>query len=210
VPVVNADRPRAHRDTAFLAAKLARVEEPHVAPLNALVRELRAGGRSAPWVDPASGGVRSRILFLYESPGPRSSEAYGSNVISPDNDDPSAERAWRLARAAGLERELCVNWNAVPWYVSGTARNANATPADFREAEPWLHRFVSLLPDLRVVVVMGNFAAEGWLRYQRRDDAPVLPLIVSPHTSNQSRQSRPGFEAEIAAAMRKALLAATA
>lgn len=34
-------RPRAHADAAFLAAKRARIDEAHVAPLNALVRVWR-------------------------------------------------------------------------------------------------------------------------------------------------------------------------
>jgi hypothetical protein len=51
-------RPRAPADAAFLAAKRARIDEPHVAPLNALVRNLRELStnvdtrRAVPWFDP--------------------------------------------------------------------------------------------------------------------------------------------------------------
>lgn len=197
--------PRAHRDPEFLARMTARVFEPHVAPLNHLVQEMRHADHPAPWVDPAGGGVQARILFLHESPGPMASSAHGSGIVSPDNDDPTAARFFRLARQVGLPRSAFLNWNAVPWYISDTRRNQNATLADFREAEPWLHRFIGLLAHLSVVVTMGNFAGVCWLRYLRRPDSPVLPLIVSPHPADRARVSRPQFEEEIATAMRKAL-----
>jgi len=58
---------------------------------------------------------REAILFLLESPGPMASSAHGSGFISVDNDDPSAERCWRLSTAAGLSRDSYANWNVVPW-----------------------------------------------------------------------------------------------
>lgn len=187
-------------DESFHSAKLARRWEPHVRPLNALVEKWTAEGRQVPWV----GGVHSRILFLLESPGPASSTDHGSAVISPDNDDQTAERFWRLSQQAGLARDAYVNWNAVPWYVSGTQKNANATQADGRAALPYLHEFIMLLTQLRVVVTMGGFAESAWLRYLRQPDSPVTALITSPHPSVSARRGRPEFEEEIGIAMAKA------
>jgi len=54
------ERPRAHRHRNAVKWKLTQLDEPHVAPLNAWVRELRVacgGGESVPWFDPAGGGV---------------------------------------------------------------------------------------------------------------------------------------------------------
>lgn len=197
-------QPRMNGDPAFRSAKLDRLWEPHVRPLNALVEKWTAEGRQVPWVDPDSGGVHSRILFLLESPGPASSIGHGSGVISPDNDDQTAERFWRISRRAGLARDEYVNWNAVPWYVSGTQKNTNATQADARAAEPYLHEFIMLLDHLRVVVTMGGFAESAWLRYLRQPDSPVIALITSPHPSVSARRGRPGFEEEIGTAVVKA------
>jgi uracil-DNA glycosylase len=93
--------------------------------------------------------------------------------------------------------------------VSATGKAANATPADSAAALPYLHRFISLLTELRVVVVMGGLAEHWWLRYLRLPESPVLPLICAPHPSASSRRGRPGFENEIAVAMAKARQAAT-
>jgi hypothetical protein len=114
----------------------------------------------------------------------------------------------RLSAKAGLDKRSYLNWNAVPWYVSATGKSANASPGDGRAALPYLHQFVMLLTELRVVVVMGAFAEHWWLRYLRQADSPVLPLITAPHPSASARRSRPDFEQEIVIAMAKARAAA--
>jgi hypothetical protein len=61
------ERPRAHRHRNAVKWKLTQLDEPHVAPLNAWVRELRVacgGGESVPWFDPAGGGVHAPIVRL--------------------------------------------------------------------------------------------------------------------------------------------------
>jgi uracil-DNA glycosylase len=199
---------RVSRRSSFWDDKLSRVYDPHVAPLNALVEAWRREGRDVPWADPDLGGVHSRILFLHESPGPASSTGHGSAIISPDNNDQTAGRFRRLSREAGLDPRTYVNWNIVPWYVPATDRAANATSADGAAALPYLHQFVALLTELRVVVVMGGFAERWWLRYLRQPESPVLPLICAPHPSASARRGRPGFEADIAVAMAKARQAA--
>src|SRR5216684_6672012 len=104
-------QPRMNRDSGFLADKLSRVHDEHVRPLNVLVERWRREGRDVPWADPDLGGIHSRILFLLESPGPASSAAHGSGVISPDNDDQTAARFWRLSQEAGLDRRSYMTWN---------------------------------------------------------------------------------------------------
>lgn len=197
-----------NKDRRFRADKESRVLDEHVAPINTLVLAWRLEGRDVPWADPDLGGIRSRILFLHESPGPAAAAGHGSGFISPDNDDPTAARFWRLARQAGLDPGTYLNWNIVPWYVSATGRTANASPTDAQEALPRLHEFLSVLPGLRVVVVMGGFAEHWWLRFLRRPDSPVLPLVCAPHPSSSARRSRPGFEGDILTAMTKARAAA--
>jgi uracil-DNA glycosylase len=199
--------PKMHQDRAFLAAKKRRVGEPHVLPLNDLAgRIAERTGRDVPQADPDSGGIHSRILFLHESPGPKSPDEHGSGLISLDNNDPSAERFWRLSRDAGRRRDIFINWNAVPWYVSATSKNTNSTDADGQAALPYLHEFVTLLPELRVVVAMGAFAQRWWFRYLTGiEGSRVQPLLGAPHTSSRARISRPDFEDAIETAMVKAL-----
>jgi uracil-DNA glycosylase len=198
-----------NKDPVLLAEKRRRVHEPHVRSLNTLVERWKEGGRQVPWADPDSGGIHSKILFLHESPGPAASPGHGSGFISPDNDDPSAERFWRLSRQADLDRRSYISWNAVPWYVSATGRNANATRAHGQAALPYLHQFVTLLRELHVVVVMGGFAEHWWLRYLHQEDSPVLLLITAPHPAAGARRGRPDFEREISVAMTKARQAAS-
>jgi len=70
---------------------------------------------------------------------------------------------------------------------------------------PYLHEFVTLLANLRVVVVMGAFAQRWWFRYLIHcPDSKVRPVLAAPHTSNRARISRPRFEDDILAAMVKA------
>jgi len=185
----------------FLGVKRTRLFEAHVAPLNRLVERLREEGRPSPWFDPDSGGTSSRVMFLLESPGPMASAAHGSGLISIDNDDQTAARFFRLTQEAGLDRGAYLNWNVVPWYVSTDRRNQNAAPVDFVDAEPWLHDLLGLLPSLDIVVTMGNFARDCWVRYLRHDDAPLLRLAVTAHPSASARRSRPSFEQDIAGAL---------
>src|SRR6266851_5085438 len=58
--------------------------------------------------------------------------------------------------------------------MSAISKAASAVDADGAAALPYLHEFVTLRPQLRVVVVMGGFAERWWLRYVRRPENPVL------------------------------------
>lgn len=51
-----AEGPRMNKEPEFLAAKLRRVQDPHVRPLNGLVERWRQEGRQVPYADPDSGG----------------------------------------------------------------------------------------------------------------------------------------------------------
>lgn len=108
-------RPRAHADAAFLAAKRARINEAHAAPLNALVRVWRQPAnvadpfaapveRAVPWFDPDGGGTGARVLILLEALGPKSVERLGSGIISLDNDDPTDGAVHTANKVTGLSR----------------------------------------------------------------------------------------------------------
>jgi len=202
--------PRAHRDPAFLAAKQARLKEPHVAPLNALAERIMNEVKvSVPWVDPDSGGVEAGALFLFEAPGARATGATGpragargSGIISPDNNDGTAENMWRLHHEAGLAPSAVLPWNIVPWYVGSGTKIRAVDRADIDAAGPYLRMLIDLLPSLRVVVTFGAKPRQGWFRYLLREDVRLLPTLVVPHPSPQSLNRYPENRRLILQAMR--------
>lgn len=167
------------------AERLARVREPHVQPLNALVRRWRSTGLVVPWFDPADGGVDARVLVLMEAPGPRTIRYGDDGFCSEDNDDPTARTFAALRREAGLCRRRYVRWNAVPYAVhddDGGWRAPRA--ADHRAAVPMLRAVLDLLPGLEVVVVLGASAVR--VHAAVTSTQPVtraLPLLAAPHPS---------------------------
>ena len=80
-----------------------------------------------PYFDPLDGGIDARVLCLFEKPGPmtdsrpRAGKRIGSEFISRNNDDRSAEATFRFMVQAGIPRELTVTWNVVPSW-NGTRR----------------------------------------------------------------------------------------
>ncbi len=186
--------------------KLALLDEPHIAPLTQFVRRLRSqrgGGESVPWFDPDEGGVGARILLLLEAPGPRATgpggprpAAEGSGFISCDNNDQTAANLWALLDQAGVDRREIVTWNIVPWYVGDGTAIRPVSVADLEEARPALRELLSLLPEVRVVVLLGRKAAAGWQRA-----GTDLPTIEAPHPSPQAVNPRPAAWAEIRSAL---------
>jgi Uracil DNA glycosylase superfamily len=177
---------------------------PHIAPINDFVDELMSSPSQAgvPYVAPVYGGVDARVLFLARDPGPRTQrELGGSGFLSLENDDTSAERFAALLNGAGIPVAETLPWNTYPWYINRKPR------AEELEAgiEP-LCRLLSLLPRLRLVVLLGRSAQDGWSRLARRHPALVSGLEVVPtyHTSNQAFIGPPEVRAARMAALTEA------
>lgn len=202
--VADPSTPRAHRDLREIRRKQALLDERHVAPLTALVRQLRSehGPDSVPWFDPTEAGVHARILLLFENPGRRADAVHGSGFISADNDDRSAENMWRIFREAGIDRSReVVNWNIVPWYLGDAQKIGSVRTSDIDEARPALDRLLALLPDLRVVILCGRKAQQGWDRAGLGVDVLVLRV---PHPSGRWLNAHPEDREKIVAALIKA------
>lgn len=88
--------------------KRARVDEPHVAPLNSLVRSWRTADRFVPWFDPDGGGTGAHVLLLMEIPSPATVRAGDLGLSSEDNADPTARALTAARSASGLRREQCL------------------------------------------------------------------------------------------------------
>lgn len=201
------DRPRTNGDPAEVARKLALLDKQHVKPLSGFVRRLRAergGDESIPWFDPTEAGTGARILILLEAPGRRATAGQGSGFISPDNNDGSAQNMWKLLQAAGVNRRReIVAWNVIPWYIGSVSRVRGARPEDIHEAHEALIRLVRLLPDVRVVVLLGKAAADAWELV-----GVDMPAIRAPHPSPRNLNSRPQSREAILRALQDARVSA--
>src|SRR5687768_13788587 len=91
---VIADAPRTLRSPDACLARKLMLDLPHMAPLKAYAARLRRPGIEVPDFDPLDAGVRARVLFLLEKPGPMTAEhgkRTGSGFVSRNNDDSTAE-----------------------------------------------------------------------------------------------------------------------
>jgi uracil DNA glycosylase superfamily protein len=173
-------------DPQFRQGQLDGLRLPHIAPVNALVDELTdPGGRGwVPYLAPAYGGVDARVLCVLRDPGPMTNdELGGSGFLSPENDDPTARRFAALLDAAGIPVSEILAWNAYPWYV-----NHKLSPAELEAGVEPLRRLLGILPRLRVVMLHGGSAQDGWKRLVRRHPslAAGFEAIPTYHTSNQA------------------------
>lgn len=170
--------PRRLAAPVFLAAKLAMVDEPHVAPLNALVRRIRLQHAGVPFFDPEAGGVNARILFLLEAPGPKAVD-----FVSLDNNDQTAENMLRLLVESGINRGDTCNWNVVPFYIGNADRTKlrAAKQTDLDAGKPWVTALLDLLPRLDTVVLMGRHAQKA----RRLIEAlrPAVRIVEAWHPS---------------------------
>jgi uracil-DNA glycosylase len=173
------DRPRSMRDASVRQRRKAMLDLPHVAPLTAYVAGLRRRGTAeVPEFDPLDGGVDARVLFLFEKPGPmttESSKRAGSGFISRHNDDATAEATFKFMEQAGIPRKLTVIWNVVPWW-NGTRK---VTSRELCQGSACVEELVKLLPALSAVVMVGESAA----RAKQYLKTTGLVLIVSCHPS---------------------------
>ncbi len=153
-----ADEPSALKDPAERRRRSAMLSLPHMQPLVDYVERMRLAqgpGFDMPSFDPCDGGVRARVLFLLEAPGPK---AVGSSFISCNNPDQTARNMNQLLRTAGLQREDVLLWNIVPWYVGSGQKIRPVDREDIAEAAPYLRELIGLLPNLRGIVLVGKKA----------------------------------------------------
>lgn len=88
-----------------------------------------------------------------------------------------------LLAKAGLPVAELTAWNAYPWYL-----NRKPTAAELEVAAEPLHRLRKLLPRLRVVLVHGGDAQDGWRRFKKQypADAQGISVVATYHTSRQA------------------------
>jgi uracil-DNA glycosylase len=117
-------------------------------------------------------------LYLLEAPG---AKAVRSGFISRNNPDETAKNFFELNQAAGIPRERTAIWNIVPWYIGSGVRIRAADRADIDAGIPSLTRLLTLLPKLRVVVLVGRKAEHAASVVSQL--RPELRVFRSPHPS---------------------------
>lgn len=148
------DEPRANRSFEEIKRRVEALGNPHMLPLTEFVQGLRRRFPEVefPDFDPLGGGVNSRVLFLLEKPGPKTSrKAGGSGFISACNDDPTADAMWHFMRDAGISNRESIHWNIIPGW-DGTRRYFSK---DVRGGLPLLAELIELLPLLETVILAG-------------------------------------------------------
>ncbi|RAI61100.1 uracil-DNA glycosylase [Roseicella frigidaeris] len=202
------DYPRSLGDRAVQERRQAMLDAPHMRALREHVTHLRRRpGVEVPEFDPLDGGDRAQILFLFEKPGPMTSEGRtgrraGSGFISRNNDDATAAATWHFMRDAGIPRVWTATWNVIPWW-NGTVQ---VTPQELREGLDGTHALLRLFPDLQAIVLVGKKAS----RIASGLAGTGLTIIESAHPSPRVRAAFPVRWNAIGAQWRSAAAALTA
>jgi hypothetical protein len=161
--------------------------DPHIAPVNRYVDELRLDAERgwAPYVAPLYGGIHARLLIVSRDPGPKTVDGKGSGFLCWENNDASAERMQALCLSVGISAEDHIPWNIYPWYI-----NANPSVNQLEAGAVAMKGLIDLLPNLTVVTLHGGAAHRGWKKFAKRFPTFAsergLTVIETYHTSNQA------------------------
>lgn len=172
---------------AVLAVKLAHIRDRHVAPINALadrVADAEGFARGlVPYVDPQLGGVDAEVLALLDNPSTKAEAGTGSGLLSLENDDLTARNCAKAYNAFGLTPGKVVHWNVAPAPIAG-AKNGRSSASERVRGARWLRELLELLPNLRVILLMGDMARDGWMKSGIDAVGVFIPADV-PHPSGK-------------------------
>src|ERR1019366_1837146 len=130
---------------------------------------------------------RARRKTLLDEPHMGSLTAFVQTIRDETGEDVPF---FELHREAGIPRTKTVIWNIVPWYIGSGEKIRPANNDDIEEGLRYLDRLIPLLPNLRIVVTMGQKAnrAEKYLTRVR----PLMQTVQSPHPSPLYINRQPG------------------
>ena len=188
------DRPKSLKLQEYKQERRSMLDQPHVAPLTKYVRNLRKLEQGeVPFFDPMDGGISAKILFILQNPGKRTlhkitpgHKTPGSGFISRNNDDETAKNTFELLQEAGIPREDTLLWNIVPWY-----KRRDVTVEEIKAGAKELQKLFAMLPQLKVVVAVGNKAWDGMQYVQTPEGVAVRKSShPSPLTINKWPRKR--------------------
>ena len=126
---------------------------------------------------------KSEVLLVLQDPGnsKTGSDAMKTMEVSSFNNDGSARRTNANISRVGLEFNNVLCWNYYAAFRIDNKKNKNIEKIWGEE----LHQLIKLLPNLKVILALGNEAKQGIEKYVK----PLLDyieVIYGPHPSNQS------------------------
>jgi len=135
--------------------------------------------KQIPYFDPLDGGINASLLFLLEAPGPKAVE---SGFISRDNPDPTARNMMHLLNECGVPRRETISWNIVPWYVGSNGHIRPVNQKEITNGIEYLRSLQPLLPNIRVIVLVGGKAQKAWFAIE---ELFHIPILACPHPSQR-------------------------
>lgn len=197
-PLIAPDQPRALASTFARRRRKRFIRDPHIAPISYLIDTIAEAENSPglPYNDPLFGGVNAEMLFVLKSPQADADPAlFGTRFLSVDNNDEGAENMFHALAANHIDRSRCLAWNICPFPTSGN------TPSDseISRAAPYTRQLIAMLPNLKVVVLLGGPARQGWsqaLLGGRRDVTVIRGASPSPPGIHRAT-NRASFERAI-------------
>lgn len=175
--------------------RLAMLHQAHIGSLEKYLADIKAEHleKHLPHFDTCDGGVLAKALFLLEAPGPK---AVDSAFISRNNPDPTAQNMCRLLREASIARKDTLLWNIVPWYVGDGSRIRAVNKDDIQQASSYLKDLLGLLPNLKVLALVGQKSQSAKSQIQQLTDLPIAPthhpsarvFNVWPHKKEEMRE----------------------
>lgn len=146
---------------------------------------------TVPDFDPNGPLETTDILFLLMKPGTRG--AGENNIVSlTANDDQTARNMRELFLEVGLGFNEVLLWNVCPWYDG----KRGATREELSDGLVALETLISLLPNLRTVVLVGNHAHKA----EKLVSDCGLRVVKTAHPSPLVRNINPELYAQIAPA----------
>ncbi|MGC5303797.1 hypothetical protein, partial [Dietzia kunjamensis] len=141
-----------------------------------------------PYVDPQMGGVEATVLALLDNPSTKSEAGTGSGLLSLENDDRTARLCAEKYNEYGLTPGEVVHWNVAPAPIAGI-KNGASTGEERARGALWLRELLSLLSNLRVILLMGDNARDGWKLSGLAPAGILIPAEV-PHPSGRGMGNR--------------------
>ena len=128
---------------------------------------------------------QAKILAVLQDPG--NSGAEKSGTCSIDNDDPTAFKQKEILENLNIDRKDVLFWN---FYASYGLRLNKLKVEQKKFWANKLNDLVNLMPNLIIIVSLGNYSWEGF-KYFPNDK--VLRILFAPHPSKRS-MNLPGNE----------------
>ncbi|HBB9607650.1 TPA: uracil-DNA glycosylase [Escherichia coli] len=153
-----------------------------------------------PWIDPADGGVKARVLILLQSPA--RSELI-PRFVSLDNPCPSQQNLHRFLKQAGIKRKDIILWNTMPW-LTPSGKKLSPTSNNITKGVEIIKSLIPLLKNLTVVVLAGLVASQTRPFFER--EYPHLTLLTMPHPSPLSLCRSPSVTEAIKTTLHQAYI----